>query len=544
MADFVLGVAGHVDHGKTALTYALTGMETDRLAEEKRRGLTIEPGFAPLPLPGGGLAALVDVPGHEKFIRNMLSGAAGLDAVLLVVAADDGVMPQTREHLDICTMLGLELGLVAITKADLADRSRLARVEEEVRALTAGTFLAGAPLLPVSARTGEGLEELRAALAHLAERIPPRPVEGPFRLNIDRVFSKDGFGTIVTGTLLEGPVSLGEEALLYPAGRAVRLRAIQSHGLTLQQLEPGHRAALNLAGVDREEVGRGDILAAPGSMSVTQWAEGILSALPNAPPLKTGSKLWLHHGAGQVLCRCTLRGRAALSPGEDCPVRLRLDAPMAARVGDRFLLRTLSPAATVGGGVLLALSPAPRVAEVRPDPLALLADYHIRYPLREGMNLAEMLARWGGTSAELVGLGVRLRGGLAALPSFRPKYSPELARLRDRAEVYYRRAGLEPAGNTEADATLDREVVVKLLRDGVLLPLGPEHRIHRRYNRLALETLFALRAEEGTISLPRYRGRLGVSRAAALLLLESFDRAGITVRQGDLRTVTVDAPPG
>ncbi|HWS42194.1 MAG TPA: GTP-binding protein, partial [Pseudoflavonifractor sp.] len=202
MADFVLGVAGHVDHGKTALTYALTGVETDRLAEEKRRGLTIETGFAPLPLPGGGVAALVDVPGHEAFLRNMLSGAAGLDAVLLTVAADDGVMPQTREHLDICALLGVTRGLVAITKSDLADEARLTQVRGEIASLTAGSFLEGAPVLSVSARTGAGLEALYSALAELADASRPvRARQEPFRLNIDRVFTREGFGTIVTGTV-------------------------------------------------------------------------------------------------------------------------------------------------------------------------------------------------------------------------------------------------------------------------------------------------------------------------------------------------------
>ncbi len=545
MADFVLGVAGHVDHGKTALTYALTSVETDRLAEEKRRGLTIEPGFAPLSLPGGATAALVDVPGHERFIRNMLSGAAGLDAVLLVVAADDGVMPQTREHLDICALLGVELGLAVITKTDLADQARLTQVEGEIKALTAGTFLEYAPILAVSARIGTGLEALEGAISALSARVRPRPADQPFRLNIDRVFSKDGFGTIVTGTLSGGAVALGDEVALYPGGRTARVRAIQSHGVTLPRLEGGHRAALNLVGVARTEMHRGDILAAPGSMVITDLAFGTLTLLPHAPLLKNGARLRFYHGAGELLCRCTLRGKKTLSPGETCQVRLRFERPLAARAGDRFVVRTLSPAATVGGGALLELSCAARTETG--DPLALLARYHAQYPLRDGMNRGELLQRWGGTPAlleELAGQkSIKLRGAVAAIPAFRPKYTPELARRRDEIEVYYRRAGFTPEENSAVDIALGGEVMAKLLRDKILLPLGPEHRIHRVYYRRALEALTALWEQKGEVSLGRYRDALGVSRKYALLLLEEFDRAGITVKTGDCRTVLVDGTP-
>lgn len=549
MADFVLGVAGHVDHGKTYLTYALTGVETDRLAEEKRRGLTIEPGFAPLSLPGGGTVALVDVPGHERFIRNMLSGAAGLDAVMLTVAADDGVMPQTREHLDICALLGVELGLAVITKADLADEVRLSQVESEVRALAAGTFLEHTPILSVSARSGAGLEELRAAIAALAAQMPPRPADGPFRLNIDRVFSKDGFGTVVTGTLAGGSVNMGDEAVLYPGERPVRIRAIQSHGAALPRLEPGHRAALNLAGVERGQVRRGDILAAPGSMTITGLALGELTLLPLAPPLRTGTRLRIYHGAEELLCRCTLRGQKVLSPGETCSVRLRFEGPLSAREGDRFVARSLSPTATVGGGVLVCLSPASIQRAEQADPLALLCEYHARYPLRDGMNRGEFLQKWGATPEQLEELAgrkaVKLRGAVAALPAFRPKYTPELAKLRDKIEVYYRRAGLEPAENGATDTVFGGEVMAKLLRDGVLLPLGPHHRIHRVWHRRAEDALIALWEKEGAVTLACYRDALGVSRKYALLLLEEFDRAGITAKTGDIRTVLVDSsPPG
>lgn len=542
MAEFVLGVAGHVDHGKTALTYALTGVETDRLAEEKRRGLTIETGFAPLPLPGGGMAALVDVPGHAAFLHNMLSGAAGLDAVMLTVAADDGVMPQTREHLDICALLGVERGLVTITKSDLADAARLAQVREEIAALTAGGFLAGAPVLPVSSRTGAGLEELKTAIASLAVPRPPQAGQEPFQLNIDRVFTKEGFGTVVTGTVLAGAVAVGDELLLYPAGTPVRVRGLQSHGAEVSRLAAGSRAALNLAGAGWEEVRRGDVLAQPGSMVLTEFAEISLSLLSHAPtPLKTGSRVRLYHGTGTLLCRCALRGRKTLLPGERCAARLRFDAPIAARQGDRFVMRTLSPAATVGGGVFLALAPAQPRAET-PDPLELLGQYHARYPLRDGMNRGELLQQCGGDPGPLEDLAaagaIKLWGTVAALPGFRPKYTPELAQVRDRIEVCYRRAGLTPEENEGVDARLGGEVMKKLLRDGVLIPLGREYRIHRVYYRRAEEILRTLAEEDGVVTLGQYRDALGISRKYALLLLEQFDRAGITAKRGDARILS------
>jgi small GTP-binding protein len=544
MSDFILGVAGHVDHGKTSLTYALTGVDTDRLAEEKRRGLTIEPGFAPLSLPDAGMVSLVDVPGHEKFIRNMLSCAAGLDAVLMVVAADDGVMPQTREHLDICTLLGIELGLAVITKTDLADEARLAQVETQIRALTAGTFLAQSPILAVSARSGTGLDALRQAISALGKQLMLVPPHQPFRLDIDRVFSKDGFGTIVTGTLSGDAVSLGDEATLYPSGRMTRVRAIQSHGVTLPRLEERRRAALNLAGVALAQVHRGDILAAPGSMDITNLALAKLTLLPHAPPLKTGARLRFYHGAGEMLCRCSLRGQKLLAPGESCPVRLRFDRPLAARSGDRFVIRSLSPLATVGGGVLTELAPSPAARAASVDPLSCLAEYHAQFPLRNGMNRGELLRRWGGTPAQLEELArqgvIKLRGPAAALPSFRPKYTPELARRRDEIEVHYRRAGLAPEENSAVDALLDGEVMAKLLRDKVLLPIGPRHRIHRVYYQRALDVLTALWKQEGAITLAHYRDALGISRQYTLLLLEEFDREGITIKVGDCRTVLVD----
>ena len=467
MADFILGVAGHVDHGKTALTLALTGTDTDRLPEEKRRGLTIEPGFALLKLPNGCAVGLVDVPGHEKFIRNMLSGAAGLDAVLLCVAADDGVMPQTLEHLDICALLGVRCFVVAITKCDLVGPERIAEAERQIRALP---FLSDAPVLPVSAKAGFGLQKLTLALATISAAPFYTNVENePFRLNIDRVFSKDGFGTIVTGTVTSETVSIGDEVQIYPSDVTVRVRGIQSHGMEEKSLAAGHRAALNLAGIERSALRRGDILASPGSMTVTRYAEAALEQLPHSPfPAKPGTRLYLYHGAGETLCRCTARGDSA---------RLRLEQPIAARAGDRFVLRTLSPAATVGGGTFTRLERETQSAARRGRRALheVLGEYHQKYPLRSGMPRAELLQKCGTLE------GAVLHGNAAALPGFKPRYTPELARERDRVEVYYRRRKSVPTPNSEADALFDSEVIRKLLKDGVLVPVGKDLRIHRRY---------------------------------------------------------------
>lgn len=464
MSDFILGVAGHVDHGKTALTLALTGTDTDRLPEEKRRGLTIEPGFASLRLPNGCTVGLVDVPGHEKFIRNMLSGAAGLNAVLLCVAADDGIMPQTIEHLDICTLLGVRRFVVAITKCDLVYSERIVEVEDEVRRLP---FLSDAPVLPVSAKTGFGLPELTLVLTSMEAAPFYTNVENePFRLNIDRVFSKDGFGTVVTGTVTSGAISVGDEVEIYPKGVTVRVRGLQSYGAEAKKLTAGHRAAVNLAGIEKETLHRGDTLAAPGSMAVTRYAEAVPEQLPHSSfPVKPGCRLYLYHGSGETLCRCTLRGES---------VRLRLETPIAVRMGDRFVLRQLSPAATVGGGVFKSLEKETRQGRL-PALQDVLQEYHTRYPLRDGMPRAELLQKCGTLE------GAVMHGASAALPGFKPKYTPKLAKIRDQVEVYYRRRKGVPTENKTADALFDSEVIRRLLKDGVLIPAGKDYRIHRRY---------------------------------------------------------------
>lgn len=464
MPDFILGVAGHVDHGKTALTLALTGTNTDRLPEEKRRGLTIEPGFAALKLPNGCTVGLVDVPGHEKFMHNMLSASAGLDAVLLCVAADDGVMPQTVEHLEICALLGVRRFVAAITKIDLVTSERVDQVKEEIRALS---YLENTPIFPLSAKTGAGISDLIDTFIEIGDAPFYTNAENErFRMHIDRVFSKEGFGTVVTGTITSGRVSVGDEVQVYPSDVTVRVRGIQSHGEAVAELGPSHRAALNLTGIEKTALHRGDTLAAPGSIVVTRYAEAVLETLPHKTfPAGNGVRLKLYHGSGEVLCRCTAGSGTA---------RLRLETPLAARVGDRFVLRQLSPAATVGGGVFTGFEQEARRGQA-PALQDVLQEYHARYPLRDGMPQAELLQKCGTLE------GAVLHGNAAALPGFKPRYTDALARERDRAEVYYRRHKGTPAPNAEADALFDSEVTRRLLRDGVLVSVGKNHRIHRRY---------------------------------------------------------------
>src|SRR5262245_4290203 len=306
--SLIVGTAGHIDHGKSALVRALTGTDPDRLKEEKERGITIDLGFAHLDLGGGRVASFIDVPGHERFVRNMLAGAHGIDAVLLVVAADESVMPQTREHFHICRLLGIARGLVALTKCDAAEEDLQRLAEDEVREMTAGSFLQDAPLLRVSARTGQGLPELKAALARLAGEAAPRAGGGLLRLPVDRSFTLRGFGTVVTGTLVSGALALGDEVELLPSERRARVRGLQVHGAAVERVEAGNRAAVNLSGVDVNDVERGHVLARPGTLRATSMVDVELALLPSARPLADHARVRVHAASAEVLARVRLPG--------------------------------------------------------------------------------------------------------------------------------------------------------------------------------------------------------------------------------------------
>ena len=359
----MVGTAGHIDHGKSSLVHALTGIDPDRLKEEKARGITIELGFAHATI-GDTRVAFVDVPGHERFVRTMLAGVGGIDCVLLVVAADESVMPQTREHFDICRLLRIPRGISVITKADLADDDTRAIVRQDVQQLVEGSFLEGAPVVEVSSTTGEGFDALRAAIAAQAAAATERPADGAARLPIDRAFSMKGFGTVVTGTLIAGRVKADQELVILPGARKVKVRGIQVHGRPAAEAVAGQRTAINLGGAEVSDVSRGETLAAPGTLSVTRRIDAEIDLLPSAKPLKHGARVRLHNGTAEVLGRVSIAGSASeLAPGASALVRVRLEAPAVLTRHDRFIIRAYSPPLTIGGGMVL--DPAPTRPGIR-----------------------------------------------------------------------------------------------------------------------------------------------------------------------------------
>jgi selenocysteine-specific elongation factor len=357
MSHIVVGTAGHIDHGKSTLVQALTGIDPDRLKEEKERGITIELGFAHTAL-DGVTVAFIDVPGHERFVKTMLAGAGGIDCVMLIIAADESVMPQTREHFDICRLLKVEHGLVVITKADLVDEETLELVRLEVRELVEKSFLDPAPVVAVSARTGAGLEELRALLVALAGRVRQRRPDGATRLPIDRAFIMQGFGAVVTGTLIAGRLRVDDELVLVPGEVPVRVRGVQVHGRRTDAAESGQRTAVNLGGVDASAITRGQSLAAPGSLTITRRLDATLDLLPTARVLKHGARVRFHQGTSETLGRVSIAGAGRdIQPGSRAQVRIRLESPAALTRGDRFIVRAYSPTVTVGGGEVLDPDP-------------------------------------------------------------------------------------------------------------------------------------------------------------------------------------------
>lgn len=351
--SLIVGTAGHIDHGKSALVRALTGVDPDRLPEEKRRGITIDLGFADLELDDLRIG-FVDVPGHERFVKNMLAGAHGIDLLALVIAADEGVMPQTREHFDICRLLGVSNGLVVITKTDLVDEEMLALVEDDARELIAGSFLEDAPLVSVSSRTGAGLDHLKSRLIELGKRVPPRSKDFTTRLPIDRAFSMKGFGAVVTGTLISGQISEGEELELLPLQVNVRVRGLQVHNKSVRDAYAGQRTAVNLAGIDTAQIERGMVLAPVGRLRPTQIVDVWIDVLPGASrAVRSRSRVRFHIGAMEVLGRVRVLEGSQIEPGNGGLAQLRLEAPIVAVHGDRFILRSYSPAETIAGGVIV-----------------------------------------------------------------------------------------------------------------------------------------------------------------------------------------------
>ena len=522
----IIGTAGHIDHGKTWLVKALTGTDTDRLAEEKRRGITIENGFAFLKFPDGREAGIIDVPGHEKFIKNMLAGAGGIDIAMVVIAADEGVMPQTREHLAILSLLGIQQGVIVLTKGDLEWKKGL---DQEIREFAEGTFLENADVVVTSAVDGRGIEELRRVLWKLCtagkttgnqnlSRNESDSCTGrmgtkasAFRLPIDRVFSLKGFGTVVTGTLLDGSLGLNYDAMLYPRAERVKIRGIQVHGQEVSEAVPGQRVAVNLPGIGKEHISRGEILAAAGSMEGTMIADVRLQLLKSGQrTLKSGTRVHLYHGAAELVCKIILFDRAVLKPGEEAIVQLRMEQVTAMKAGDHFVIRFYSPVETIGGGVVLNPNGVKRKKGQN-------ADAAVRYACT-GKERKKAHAA-GKITEEMCGNSVFLQLQELYLKSgFIPPLTDEVKKVfsgeRDFSEVFF-----------------------AMVRDGVLVRFDEKHYMHREIRQKALDMVYQLFKEKGMIQTGEFRDRLGISRKCAIILLEGFDRERITVMENGGRVL-------
>ncbi|HZI91040.1 MAG TPA: selenocysteine-specific translation elongation factor [Thermoleophilaceae bacterium] len=494
-----LGTAGHVDHGKTALVRALTGIDTDRLKEEKERGLSIALGYAPLELPSGRRLSLVDVPGHERFVRTMVAGATGIDLFLLCVAADDGVMPQTREHVAVLRALGVKRGVMAITKSDLAD--------PELAIDEASELLPGVETVPVAAPTRAGLDPLLAALDGEAAAIAGRSeADGPVRLHVDRSFTVKGIGTIVTGTLWSGRFAARERVRVLPEGREVRIRSIQVHGTQVDQVLAGQRVALALAGIGRREVRRGDVICGHDrELRATYALEASIALDPGAAPLDRGARVQIHHGTRETAARISPQQADRVEPGSPAVCRLRLEAPLIAYPGDRLVVRQIAPPNTVGGGEVLDTGPrkrreAPQPIE-RPHP-----------PRRaEPPPLGDAEARLA---------------GLLHLDGERPRADGELQVA----------AGLEAPTAARAWRALERA--------GLAVRTGPNLHFHREPLQRLVERVAATCRREGSVTIASVRDELGTSRRYAQALLEHLDAVKVTIRHGDRHVIRTQPTGG
>ena len=522
----IIGTAGHIDHGKTWLVKALTGTDTDRLAEEKRRGITIENGFAFLKFPDGREAGIIDVPGHERFIKNMLAGAGGMDIAMVVIAVDEGVMPQTREHLAILSLLGIRKGVLVLTKGDLEWKKGL---DQEIREFAEGTFLENADVVVTSAVDGRGIEELRRVLWKLCtagkttenqnlSRNESDSCTGrmgtkasAFRLPIDRVFSLKGFGTVVTGTLLDGSLGLDYDTMLYPRAERIKIRGIQVHGQEVSEAVPGQRVAVNLPGIGKEQISRGEILATAGSMEGTMIADVRLQLLKSGQrTLKSGTRVHLYHGAAELVCKIILFDREVLKPGEEAVVQLRMEQVTAMKAGDHFVIRFYSPVETIGGGVVLNPNGVKRKKRQNAD-----AVVHCACTGKERKKAHAS----GKITEEICGNSVFLQLQELYLKSgFMPPLTDEVKKVfsgeRDFSEVFF-----------------------AMVRDGVLVRFDEKHYMHREIRQKALDMVYQLFKEKGMIQTGEFRDRLGISRKCAIILLEGFDRERITVMENGGRVL-------
>ncbi len=650
MKSIVVGTAGHIDHGKTALVKALTGIDADRLEEEKRRGITIDLGFAHMELqaPNGEALRLgfVDVPGHERFVRNMLAGVSGIDLVLLVIAADEAIMPQTREHFDILQLLGVQRGITVLTKSDAVEAETLDVVRLEAEDFLRGTFLAEpAPVIAVSSLTGAGLDELKRAIVDVAMKSQPRDTRAITRFPIDRVFTMKGFGTVVTGTLIAGTIRHEQEFEVLPAGRRVRVRGIQVHGKMAEQAVAGQRTALNLSGVSTEDLSRGMMLVPPAIFKPARRLDVQLRLLRSAPhPLKNRSRVHFHahsmeavaevmlHGNNQDLVSVQSRAIADSAPakqpglfaGQESFARLKLAQPALLLPGDRFIIRQFSPVVTIGGGVVLDVAPIPRMKnldrflqtlagenqediliariarrqhegitmaqlvaetgwthdeiekhlaqplrerklvrvgaiflhasvlmELQSRITALLAEFHVKNPLVEGINKQELRVQAEMSSAPFEAVAetllrekkIEVVGELLRLSGRGVVMKDEEAESKKRIEAAFALAGLQVPALTEvlAGLKIDRsraqKIVTLLLRDRVLIKVSDDLIFHRTALENLRRQVLAYKTRSSKIDVPAFKELTGVTRKYAIPLLEYLDRERVTRRLGDAREI-------
>lgn len=534
----IIGTAGHIDHGKTWLVKALTGTDTDRLAEEKKRGITIENGFAFLKLPNGEEAGIIDVPGHEKFIKNMLAGAGGIHIAMMVIAADEGVMPQTREHLDILSLLGIRRGVVVITKGDLEWKPGL---REEIQMFVAGTFLEKAAVVVTSAVDGRGIEDLRRILWQMCleetqggDYAQRNASVNSFRLPIDRVFSLKGFGTIVTGTLLDGALDMDSSAMLYPKAQLVKVRGIQVHGQNVSRAFPGQRVAVNLAGIGKEEISRGEILAAADSMESTMMADVKLRLLKSGHrSLKSDARVHLYHGAAELICKVILLDREVMKTGEEAVVQLRMEQQTAMKAGDHFVIRFYSPVETIGGGVVENPNALKRKRRRK-----LGAER--RFQTSSDTDLSKEMS---GNGAKLVPAQINKTNSIETAGKNYDLNDNNINKNKEnelestpifiKIQNLYLNSGFIPPLTDEVKSDFSREkefsaVFFKMVRSGVLVRYDEKHYMHRDIRKKALDMAVTLYKEKGVIKTGEFRDQLGISRKCAITLLEGFDRDRIT----------------
>jgi len=545
MHRIIIGTAGHIDHGKTSLVRALTGIDTDRLDEEKRRGISIELGFAHL-----GSLSFVDVPGHERFVKNMLAGATGIDAVLLVIAADESIKPQTREHFDICRLLGIRRGVIALSKSDLVDKDLLELARLEAEEFVAGSFLENAPVIPVSSTTGEGLEQLRAALEQIAAGIAGKDESRHPRLPIDRSFSIRGHGAVVTGTLIAGSLALQDEVELYPGGARARIRGLQVHGSPVDRAHAGDRAAVNLAGIESGEARRGMTLAPPEIFQPTKLVDCVFDLLASAHPLKHRAPVHFHAGTAEVEAEARLIASLdPMQPGSRAHVRFLLREPLLLLPSDRFIVRMFSPVVTIGGGVVLDIAAPARIRRLDLDRRLSQLEAGDRVALlvgesKFGMSIADLIARTGEREVRESGDLIRLGGEWIASKSMIEK---KIAQFRNIVRDFHREYPLKPGLSKEElrsrelpgappfllDAILAR--AKDIVADGEIVRLA-SHSVALKQDEETATTIIEALFRDAGLAVPstnQVLAKSGVETSRARALLQILLRNRKLIRAGD-----------